>query len=385
MNAVENCRRYLAKLPPAVSGSGGHDATFKAALVIVKGFSLTGSDARRLMEEFNARCQPPWKDYELEHKLRTAARASVQDGYLLGTDFDAPRPASESPASEPPKRPDKPVFKPETLDAAASASYDAAYFFNRSKIDVSQVSARKFLKTLYDRPNEKILVFTSQLSQGDAVFPDEKIPVRGRDGVWFLSAPVDGLWRKNERAAMGKDGKVKRSRRIAECARRFPYMLLESDEADSAKWLSLIAQLPLPIDAVYTSGGRSIHTLVRIDARTANEFNSIKERLAPALAFLVESGLDFRAITPMRLTRLPQAMRGDKLQRLLYLCPQSDSTPIAKRPPLRGFEQYWLSLASYGVSDADGSPELMQALRFYAPFSAAIAACLKDLEERLNG
>jgi primase-polymerase (primpol)-like protein len=37
---VERARKYVAKLPPAISGQGGHNATFHAACVLVLGFCL---------------------------------------------------------------------------------------------------------------------------------------------------------------------------------------------------------------------------------------------------------------------------------------------------------------------------------------------------------
>lgn len=66
---------YLAKMEAAVSGCGGHSATFKAARALVWGFDLPLDDARRLLvEEYNPRCRPPWSEPELDHKLQDADR-----------------------------------------------------------------------------------------------------------------------------------------------------------------------------------------------------------------------------------------------------------------------------------------------------------------------
>ena len=62
---------YLAKIPAAISGQRGHDQTFHAACVLVKGFGLTVDEARPFLHEWNERCDPPWSAAELEHKLKS--------------------------------------------------------------------------------------------------------------------------------------------------------------------------------------------------------------------------------------------------------------------------------------------------------------------------
>lgn len=81
MNNVERARRYLARLPSAVSGSGGHNATLAAACRLVE-FGLPEQDAFAVLSEWNqTHCLPPWNESELRHKLadafkRTAARGT---------------------------------------------------------------------------------------------------------------------------------------------------------------------------------------------------------------------------------------------------------------------------------------------------------------------
>jgi hypothetical protein len=77
-------RRYLAKMPAAISGHGGHDATYRAALAAVRGFELSIEQARELLREFSGRCVPPWSEKELDHKLRSAMKSiRVPDGYIV--------------------------------------------------------------------------------------------------------------------------------------------------------------------------------------------------------------------------------------------------------------------------------------------------------------
>jgi RecA/RadA recombinase len=82
---MKRARAYLAKMDPAISGSKGHQATWEAALVLVRGFDLGASVALDVLEhDYNPRCQPPWSKRELDHKVRTAERnGKLPVGYLL--------------------------------------------------------------------------------------------------------------------------------------------------------------------------------------------------------------------------------------------------------------------------------------------------------------
>lgn len=71
--AYRRASAYLAKMEPSVSGSGGHDRAYAAATVVVYGFDL-GREVgfNLLMSEFNPRCQPPWSEHEMRHKVEDA-------------------------------------------------------------------------------------------------------------------------------------------------------------------------------------------------------------------------------------------------------------------------------------------------------------------------
>lgn len=70
LKITDRCRKYIAKIPDAVSGDDGHGKTLRAACDIAR-FGIDGGEAMNLLREFNAaKCSPPWSDRELEHKLR---------------------------------------------------------------------------------------------------------------------------------------------------------------------------------------------------------------------------------------------------------------------------------------------------------------------------
>lgn len=83
VNDLDRCISYTDKIPGAVSGQGGHNATFHVACVAVKGFRLSDDDALSVLWRYNARCQPVWTEEELRHKVVGARAAPGPDGYLL--------------------------------------------------------------------------------------------------------------------------------------------------------------------------------------------------------------------------------------------------------------------------------------------------------------
>ncbi|MFN7374748.1 MAG: bifunctional DNA primase/polymerase, partial [bacterium] len=65
---------YLDRIPPAISGSGGHGQTYAAATAVVHGFGLDPQAAFSLLwDRYNPRCEPPWSEKELRHKVTDAA------------------------------------------------------------------------------------------------------------------------------------------------------------------------------------------------------------------------------------------------------------------------------------------------------------------------
>lgn len=104
---VERARKYLAKMPGAVSGQGGHNATFHAACVLVLGFELPEPDATALLLEWNQRCQPPWAERDIARKVREAGKQTGPRGYLRNAApanwgrVPVPRYTCPAPAPEP--------------------------------------------------------------------------------------------------------------------------------------------------------------------------------------------------------------------------------------------------------------------------------------------
>jgi hypothetical protein len=82
---VTRARAYLEKIPGAVSGDGGHTATFNAVAHVMFGFDLDADTTYSLIaQDYNPRCDPPWNEKQLRHKIESVAtRCKRERGYLL--------------------------------------------------------------------------------------------------------------------------------------------------------------------------------------------------------------------------------------------------------------------------------------------------------------
>ena len=65
---------YVDAMPAAISGRGGHNATYAVACVLRAKFGLSEKAAMPYMEHYNERCAPPWTQKELRHKLASVNR-----------------------------------------------------------------------------------------------------------------------------------------------------------------------------------------------------------------------------------------------------------------------------------------------------------------------
>lgn len=81
-------RRYVDTMPAAVSGQGGHGQTFHVACVVANGFDLRYEQAWPILVDYSQRCEPPWSDHELRHKLNGAYEAGGKKGYLRDSERD---------------------------------------------------------------------------------------------------------------------------------------------------------------------------------------------------------------------------------------------------------------------------------------------------------
>lgn len=117
-------------------------------------------------------------------------------------------------------------------------------------------------------------------------------------GAWIRFNPIDGKGVKNDNVTA------------------FRYMLLESDNMSLGKQKAILEQLELPIAAMVFSGGKSIHTIVKVDAYSYEEY---RKRVDFIYSIAQKNGFkpDKKNRNPSRLSRMPGVMRGGNPQFLM--------------------------------------------------------------------
>jgi hypothetical protein len=349
-DVFERARLYINRMDDSVEGSGGNRAMFAVCSALVNGFALGEADALALALEWNqGHALPPWPEKDLRRMVESAQRKGSEKGvgYLLqGGEADVVRRENKSIPAAPVRREEAiPPFDGEKLrrviQAAPVAAGTPEWWMERSPVDVRGLDAGKFLEALF-LPGERILVFTDMRSQGDFLYEVGRggyrlsaerevkavrsdLPVRAPEGVWFLNQPVTGQWTPN--------AERKYSRRSEGNVTRWCHLVVESDSAPGDEWLRFLSIWPgARIRAIYSSGGRSWHALLGVDYASKADMDV---DLASAKRTLPVLGADGRALTAVRLTRLPFCKRGMREQRLIYLAPDYPGCEVVGLKKLR--------------------------------------------------
>jgi len=77
LRRITRARNWLAKAEPAVSGQHGHDKLFFCCCRMFQVFDLTLEQAFPLILEYNSKCQPPFSERDVLHKLQDANTSAV--------------------------------------------------------------------------------------------------------------------------------------------------------------------------------------------------------------------------------------------------------------------------------------------------------------------
>ena len=193
----------------------------------------------------------------------------------------------------------------------------------RSPVDPAAATSCDFLEAVF-RPEEYVVIVSHKTDPGRPYRVGSRAEwvngMKSEEGIFYLSNPVDGQVRKNA------DGKW--SLRSETNLTDFRHMVLECDKPDCLVWIRAMAQVPLPIASITSSGGKSIHLLVRWGSSTKSAFLEDLDKVKPGL---VRYGADPQAMTAVRLTRLPGGMRRDREQKLLFLDPKAEPLPLITR------------------------------------------------------
>uniref|UniRef100_UPI003F68DA02 AAA family ATPase n=1 Tax=Streptococcus pluranimalium TaxID=82348 RepID=UPI003F68DA02 len=147
----------------------------------------------------------------------------------------------------------------------------------------------------YDRTaGELIQALQKNGNDIGAVFGDYKEEA----GAWIRFNPLDGKGVKNDNVT------------------DYRYALVESDSMDLGKQYALFKELELPIATLVHSGKKSLHAIVKVDARDYQEY---RKRVDYIYQICKKNGLDIdtQNRNPSRLSRMPGVTRNGHKQFLI--------------------------------------------------------------------
>ena len=293
---ISGARAYLAKLPAAVAGQGGHPATYRAASILANGFDLPWSDAWALLQEYNLRCSPPWSEKDLRHKLNDAyvKPHERQKGWLakgnerrVGANgrfvFDPNRVAELADAQTP--------FT--TADVLLNCFKDDEVICITN--EAGQTEDGKWFpasKGIFLTRAEWITKFFGPGAVGAAKFAGTE------SGAWIRINPF------TKEDFTGTDGAVASYRHV----------LVEFDKKPKDEQVAIFQQSNLPISLLVDSGGKSVHAWVRVDAETKEQW---EQRRNEVYEYLSDHEPDPQNKNPSRWSRLGGVLRGENEQRIV--------------------------------------------------------------------
>lgn len=341
MDLQERIYRYLASCPPSISGSSGHNQTFTVACALVNGFGLDESQAMEFMRSYNGRCQPAWSESEMAHKIASAINAqhSKPRGHLIGGNGSGFSKDDFKPSSFPAKV--KPAPKP-TIDPVTGVEKflkgrtgSEAELWEASPIrpdddftkDAGLIAQHLFL------PGEFINVVTEYVMKEEKDGGRKPVPkgygesMERNEAMEYWqnfggpNCECGGWMRINPTNGEG----IKDTDMVS-----YRHLLLEFDSIPIELQISFFCHLPIPISCILTSGGKSVHAWVRLDASDLTDF---KDTAGVIFKYLEGFGIDGQNKNPARLSRLVGSTRkigqsGDGRQRLLYLNPSPTQKAI---------------------------------------------------------
>lgn len=294
LDVIERARRYLAKMPPAITGQHGHDQTFAVACTLVQGFGLSVAEAAPLFAEYNARCSPPWSEHDLAHKLADADRAAPPAegrGHLArGTGPASPRPVSTSQIVN---------SKSEIVagDTAQFGTFLRACFEPADVLSIAPGALHpESARAVPEHGGVNTLSRDAWLERAAS-----------RGGIAAVFTSRHGLFIRINPVRSGAEG-------TDDDVTTLRHVLVESDAIPKAEQERQLRASGLPIAALIDSAGASVHAWVRIDAKTREEYHARREKVWSALPGFQ---IDKANKNPSRFSRCPGGLRGEGVQRLL--------------------------------------------------------------------
>ena len=291
---IDRARAWLRNTPGAISGQGGHNATFAVATALVHGFELSHGDAETLLHEYNAKCMPPWKPNDLVHKLNEAFRVSHDKpkGWLLSAQ-------SGTPVSTTGK------FIVQKIQSVPESE--------------SKLTTIDFLKACFE-PDEVVCICNDIICDEEGKGrPASKGTFLKRD-EWIekhFTPPISSMWNgPDSRGAYVRVNPCLDETGSDSGVSAFRHVLVEMDEKTKDEQWTILKDSKLPLSVVIDSGGKSLHGWVRVEAANKEEWS---ERRDVVYRHLEALGIDPKNKNASRFSRLAGVMRDGKEQKLLAI------------------------------------------------------------------
>lgn len=316
MNDIDRAVHYLAAVPGSSEG-GRNDALNRAAYKIRERFpSLSQGEFVAILARWASdNLVPQLPQEEIEKTIDSAWTGAANRG-TVGSKATAPRDGAR-PASARPAIP-KTMPAPAAAPAAPPPVYD--YDTVDRLPDPIENGAAELFRLVF-RPDEGVRIAQGRIGDDGKEIPKDEGMVLsaktwvekfnekgGPGGVWSSSKGAGVFVTVNPMKAGGaKDADVT----------AFRHALIEIDHGLTPvqQW-GLWTASDLPCAAIISSGRKSVHAWVKIDAKDRAEYD---ERVAFLHAHFAAYNIDRANKNPSRFSRLPDVKRGSGRQELLAL------------------------------------------------------------------
>ena len=313
---VDRAIAYIAAFPPAISGENGHNQTFALTSKLIHGFELDGSVATELLVKYyNPKCQPEWTLKEIERKVSEVQKTQpdMPSGHLLNSTAkktgtsSRPKKKTTVPKVDYLKNVDAYLkgFKCTESDLTkASPCNIPTELYRQSKLMLYQLFGEDDLVNIVQEFKQTKEGKWNPIGHGTTLLRDEwreklETPIKKtQGGCLFRFNPMDGHGTTDKNVT------------------GFKYACIEFDSIPIDSQASLLAKIPLKIRSITHSGGKSLHALLDVNARSWAEYEA---KVNAIYELMSRFGIDANCKNPSRMSRLAGAYRGSEKQRLIYL------------------------------------------------------------------
>jgi len=316
---LERAESYLAAIPAPGEGSR-NDGLNRAAFAVRERFPGVGeSDFARLMTEWSGRMIPPLSNGEITTTIRSAWNGAANRG-TVGAKATAPRASHNGRASAQRAR----SSQPDPLRSPPAASYEVPEL--DCLPDAVPHGAVELLRAAFS-PDEGVRIAQGRIDEHDGreVPKDEGAVFTAAQWIQMMETKggPNGLWSSSRGAGVfiGINPMKPGGAKDADVS-SYRHALLEIDVGLSpVQQYALWIAAEIPCAAIISSGGKSVHAWVRIEAVDRREYD---ERVTFLHQHFAAYGVDAKNKNPSRFSRLPDSKRGARRQELLALgtgCP----------------------------------------------------------------